>query len=85
MLVAYPLVMMFGLAYAGEHYVTDGIAGALAAWLVHRTATRIERRRTERPPADTLESQSARDDPQETQCPPPRPPETQPATTPSSA
>jgi hypothetical protein len=28
-LVVYPMVMMFSLAYGGEHYVADGIAGAL--------------------------------------------------------
>jgi hypothetical protein len=45
LLVLYPLVMMFSLAYAGEHYVSDGIAGALAAWAVHWLALRLERRR----------------------------------------
>lgn len=43
LLVAYPIVMMFSLAYAGEHYVSDGIAGALAAWIVHWMANRFER------------------------------------------
>jgi hypothetical protein len=47
-LVAYPILMMFSLAYAGEHYVSDGIAGALCAFLVHWAATRIERWRDER-------------------------------------
>ena len=45
LLVLYPLVMMFSLAYTGEHYVADGIAGALAAYPVHALATRLERRR----------------------------------------
>ncbi len=85
-LIAYPFVMMFSLTYAGEHYVADGIAGALAAWSVHQVATRMERRRAGRrkpgPGPDTLESPpDPPDDPQETQCPPSHP---QPATTPSS-
>ncbi|HEX2894108.1 MAG TPA: phosphatase PAP2 family protein [Marmoricola sp.] len=42
LLVLYPFVMMFSLAYTGEHYVADGIAGALVAWLVHATANRLE-------------------------------------------
>jgi hypothetical protein len=41
-LVGYPLLMMFSLAYAGEHYVADGIAGALCAWLVCRLAAQVE-------------------------------------------
>ncbi|RNM16317.1 phosphatase PAP2 family protein [Nocardioides pocheonensis] len=48
LLVLYPLVMMFSLAYTGEHYVADGIAGALAAWLVHTAANRLERWRERR-------------------------------------
>jgi hypothetical protein len=48
LLVLYPLVMMFSLAYAGEHYVTDGIAGALVAWAVHALAGRFERWRADR-------------------------------------
>lgn len=55
LLVAYPFVMMFSLAYGAEHYVSDGIAGALCAWLVHWLAGRIERRRKAQPPTDTLE------------------------------
>jgi hypothetical protein len=43
LLVAYPLVMMFSLAYGAEHYVADGIAGALAAWFIHWLAGRLER------------------------------------------
>ncbi len=92
LLVAYPLVMMFSLAYGGEHYVADGIAGALAAVLIHWAANRIERRwarRATRREAEgnpdtleSLESQPAQSEPtQETPCPPTRP---QPATTPSS-
>jgi hypothetical protein len=59
LLVAYPLLMQFSLSYAGEHYVSDGIAGALCAWLIHWLATRIERRRVdtlEPPPEPTLEN-----------------------------
>jgi hypothetical protein len=78
-LLAYPFVMMFSLAYAGEHYVADGIAGALCAWLVHWLATRIERRRAGRRRPDTLD---ASPDPMlESPCPPPPP---LPATMPSS-
>jgi hypothetical protein len=43
-LILYPLLMQFSLTYAGEHYVADGIAGALCAALVHRLATSVERR-----------------------------------------
>lgn len=60
-LVAYPLMMQFSLTYSGEHYVADGIAGALCAWLIHWLATRIERHRAicrESPP-DRLESPPA--------------------------
>jgi hypothetical protein len=78
-LVGYPLVMMFSLAYAGEHYVADGIAGALAAWLIHWLANRIERWRKRRRSPDTLESPT--DSIQESSCPPTHP---LPATTPSS-
>lgn len=52
-LVAYPFVMTFSLVYAGEHYVTDCLAGALVAALVHLAAGAIERRRRPAPP-DTL-------------------------------
>ena len=48
LLVLYPFVMMFSLAYTGEHYVADGIAGALVAWAVHATVNRLEQWR-ERP------------------------------------
>jgi hypothetical protein len=85
LLVAYPLVMMFSLSYAGEHYVSDGIAGALCAFLIHWLANRTERwfrarRRNggagapdtlEAPPEATLESE----------CPPTSPLQ---ETTPSS-
>ncbi len=43
-LALYPFLMCFSLVYAGEHYVTDCIAGALSAWLIHTLATRVERR-----------------------------------------
>jgi PAP2 superfamily protein len=86
LLVAYPLVMMFSLAYSGEHYVADGIAGALAAWLVHSVANRIEARRKHRRSGDhspdTLGDRATPSDPtQELSCPPTHP---LPATTPSS-
>jgi hypothetical protein len=57
LLVLYPFVMMFSLAYSGEHYVTDGIAGALAAWAVHALAGRFERWRANRAtPAEVRET-----------------------------
>jgi PAP2 superfamily len=79
LLAAYPVLMMFSLAYGAEHYVSDGIAGALCAWLVHWTATRIERRRRRSRAPDTLGSPPVPI--QETSCPPTPPP---PVTTPSS-
>jgi hypothetical protein len=82
LLVAYPLVMMFSLTYSGEHYVSDGIAGALAAWLIHWIANRIERWRRARRSPDTLGvTASAPESTQESPCPPSHP---LPATTPSS-
>lgn len=54
-LVAYPIVMTFSLVYSGEHYVTDCIAGALAALAVHLLANRVERRRSRVTAPDTLE------------------------------
>ncbi|WP_375503601.1 phosphatase PAP2 family protein [uncultured Jatrophihabitans sp.] len=45
MLVAYPLVMTFSLVYTAEHYVTDCLAGALVALVIHKVGNRIERRR----------------------------------------
>jgi hypothetical protein len=62
LLVAYPLLMSFSLVYAGEHYLADCIAGALAAALIHWIGTRIERRwRKRRTPLDTLDGPSAPD------------------------
>jgi hypothetical protein len=43
-LLAYPFAMQFSLSYGGEHYVVDGVAGALSAFAVHALATRIEQR-----------------------------------------
>lgn len=80
-LVGYPIVMMFALAYSGEHYVADGIAGALAAWLIHWLANRIERWRKRRPPPDTLDRSADpapdREPTQEFSCPPTPPPPAQ--------
>lgn len=42
LLVAYPIVMQFSLTYGGDHYVADGIAGGLCAWLVHWVASRVD-------------------------------------------
>lgn len=77
LLVAYPLLMTFSLVYTAEHYLTDCIAGALAAWLVHALANRIERRRAGSRRPDTLRVPP--EPTQESQCPP-----THPVTTPSS-
>jgi hypothetical protein len=79
LLAGYPFLMMFSLAYGAEHYVSDGIAGALAAWLVHWLAGRIERWQERRRGLDILEAPPVST--LETSCPPtPLPP----ATTPSS-
>jgi hypothetical protein len=77
-LVAYPFVMMFSLAYAGEHYVSDGIAGTLCAFLIHGAATRIERWRAARRAPDTLKPQP--ETTLESECPP-TPRETMPSST----
>jgi hypothetical protein len=81
--------MSFTLVYGAEHYVTDCIAGALAAWGVHVAANRVERWRTGKRAPDTLGSPS--EDPLESSCPPTPMPtpvlphgEQAPATTPSS-
>jgi len=80
LLVAYPVVMMFSLAYAGEHYVSDGIAGVLCAFLIHWLANRIERWRAGRRTPDTLESHT--ETTLESECPPTRPEqETMPSST----
>jgi hypothetical protein len=55
LLAVYPFAMMFSLAYGAEHYVADGIAGALCAWLVHWLAGRVERWRERSRAADTLD------------------------------
>jgi hypothetical protein len=69
-LVAYPLLMTFSLVYSGEHYLSDCIAGALAAALVCFLANRIERWRERRRPVDTLEGEQASEPSLESQCPP---------------
>lgn len=80
LLVAYPILMQFTLTYGGEHYVADGIAGGLCAWLVHAMANRVERRRRNAgAPPDTLEPPPEQT--LETPCPPTPP---LPATMPSS-
>jgi membrane-associated phospholipid phosphatase len=79
LLAFYPFLMMFSLAYGAEHYVSDGIAGALAAGFVHWAAGRIERRRSARRGPDILEAPPGTT--LETSCPPTPPP---PVTTPSS-
>ncbi len=89
LLVAYPLLMAFSLVYSGEHYVSDCLAGALVAVLVHLAGCRIERRHAGRrrrsAGADTLGTREPTEQ-QETQCPPNSPPyaTTLPATTQSS-
>jgi hypothetical protein len=80
LLVAYPLIMQFSLTYGGDHYVTDGIAGALCAWLIHSLANRVERRRSAAQAADTLEAPP--EPTLESPCPPTHPlPETMPSST----
>jgi membrane-associated phospholipid phosphatase len=49
LLPIYPALMCFSLAYAGEHYVLDELAGALYAAVVLATATLLRRRRAQRP------------------------------------
>jgi hypothetical protein len=78
-LVAYPILMVFSLVYPAEHYVADCIAGALAAWLIHVLANRVERWQKTRAAPDTLDSSSQQQ--QESPCPPTHPPS---ATMPSS-
>lgn len=74
LLVAYPLFMTFSLVYAGEHFVADCVAGALAAVLVHLGANRIERWRNARRRPDTLEVlETLPDLTLETSCPPTHP------------
>jgi membrane-associated phospholipid phosphatase len=80
LLLFYPLFMVFTLVYTAEHYISDCLAGWLAAALVALAARGIERWRKRRRRPDTLES------PSETavetsSCPPTR---SLPATTPSS-
>ncbi len=79
LLVGYPVLMQFSLAYGGDHYVADGIAGGLCAWLIHWLANRIEEWRKRRRRPDTLESPP--NPTQESSCPPSHP---LPATMPSS-
>jgi hypothetical protein len=57
-LVFYPLFMGFTLVYAGEHYVSDVLAGFVCAAFVHLAATRFERWRKAKRPADTLDGDS---------------------------
>jgi membrane-associated phospholipid phosphatase len=85
-LVAYPVLMAFSLAYSGEHYISDQLAGWLCAALVALAANRVEgrwktRRRALRDRApDTLGPQpeqapsGRRSDPVvENPCPPTQP------------
>lgn len=76
-LIAYPLLMTFSLAYSAEHYVADCIAGALLAWAVHSAANWIERRRAAAKTLDTLDTPPPGST-QESLCP------SKPGTTPSS-
>jgi hypothetical protein len=70
LLVAYPLLMTFSLTYSGEHYVSDCIAGALCAVLVHAIANRVERRRMRTRAADTLDREQPPVPGLENTCPP---------------
>lgn len=80
LLIGYPLLMQFALTYGGEHYVVDGIAGGLCAWLVHSVANRLERRRAAQAAPDTLDTPPEAT--LESECPPTHPlPETTPSST----
>jgi hypothetical protein len=68
LLIIYPLVMQFSLSYAGEHYVADGIAGALCAWFINWLAGWIERGKPDEEQPDTLESPP--ENTLESPCPP---------------
>jgi hypothetical protein len=79
-LVFYPLFMVFTLVFTAEHYISDCLAGWLAAALVSLAAYGIERWRKRRRRPDILEEPT--EIPGETSsCPPTR---SLPATTPSS-
>jgi membrane-associated phospholipid phosphatase len=83
-LVAYPVGMAFCLAYSGEHYISDQLAGWACAALVCVLANRVERwrqRRRHEPPADTLKTSPR---PSQQIVENPWPPTQQPETTPSS-
>jgi membrane-associated phospholipid phosphatase len=54
-LVAYVLLMAVALAYAGEHYFSDVIAGWLAAAAVAAAFSFLERRRKRSKAVDTLD------------------------------
>lgn len=79
LLAFYPFLMLFSLVYGADHYVCDGIAGALCAALVHWLGGRVERRLGRRRPPDTLDGPPRPT--LESPCPPTHP---QPETTPSS-
>jgi hypothetical protein len=70
LLVAYPIVMTFSLVYSGEHYLSDCLAGALAAVLVCFVAGRVERWRKNAHAVDTLDDEQAPEPSLESQCPP---------------
>lgn len=80
LLVAYPIFMAFTLVYTGEHFLSDVLAGWLAAAAVCAVAARVERWRGRQRSPDTLE---ARHPPTvEIPCPPTSPlPETMPSST----
>jgi membrane-associated phospholipid phosphatase len=82
LLVAYPLFMGFTLVYAGEHYVSDVLAGWLCAVLVHLAAVRIERWRKQRRSLVRLGGKISGSKTVENPCPPTSPPSLE--TTPSS-
>lgn len=69
LLVAYNLLMAVALVYAGEHYVSDILAGWLVAWGVSATWDALERRwprrrrGSGRAALDTLEARSDRTSP----------------------
>jgi membrane-associated phospholipid phosphatase len=82
LLVAYPILMAFSLVYTAEHYLSDVLAGWLAAALACLAAARIERRRSAVASPDTLDAPTEKT--VENPCPPTEVPAQPPATTRSS-
>ena len=86
LLAFYPVFMTFTLVYSAEHYVTDCLAGAAGAVIVHLSANAIEQIRRNRAAARVERAQKAesseRSEPTEPTEPPTR---LEPDVSPSSA